>query len=229
MMALLRQADFAFEAKHLLTVFAELAVHQIGAAQDLLDPFCEAVQHGRMVLQIGRLDELDLRMTRGNQIGVVVNSLHQDAGKEKVGKDDDAAIAKLYGMLQPRLDQRKGDAGIAGLAPTEAKAFPEQAHDLGDIGIGVGVRCAPAHHHEQGLGHGDVIAGRGQGLLDAVAGGLQHLGIDGELAAVVNLHGRVLGLVGGQDGGDVVFCVAGGKQHARHGEHLVVARVAKLV
>src|SRR5690606_40276870 len=54
-------------------------------------------------------------------------------------------------MAQRRLDQREGDAGIGRLAPAEAEAFPQQAHDLGDAGIGIGIGGAAADHHQRGL------------------------------------------------------------------------------
>ena len=85
-MALLGQAFLGLEPEDPLPVLAELAVHQIGALQDLLDPLGECVEHRRVVVQIGRLDELDLRMAGRNPIGVRVDALHEHAGEEEVRK-----------------------------------------------------------------------------------------------------------------------------------------------
>jgi len=103
-------------------------------------------------------------------VGVFVDALHQDAGEKEIREDDDAPITQARRMLQPRLDQRKGHAGIAGFAPAEAETFPEHAHDLGHVGIGIRVGGAAADHHQQGLVPGNRIARLYQRLLDARSG-----------------------------------------------------------
>src|SRR3546814_8972112 len=102
------------------TLFRSLAV------EDLLHALGKGVQHGGVVVQIARLHELDLRVAGGDDIGVVVDALHQDAGEEEIGEHDEALVAEPRRMLEPGLDQRKGDAGVAGLAPAEAEALPQQ-------------------------------------------------------------------------------------------------------
>src|SRR3546814_8215731 len=87
-----------------------------------------------------RISDWSSDVCSSDLIGVVVDALHQDAGEEEIGEHDEALVAEPRRMLEPGLDQRKGDAGVAGLAPAEAEALPQQAHDLGDVGIGVGVR-----------------------------------------------------------------------------------------
>src|SRR5215467_9244241 len=62
MMALLGEADLRLEAEHLRAIFAERAVHLVLAPHDLLHPVGEGIEDQRMVLQILRLQELDLRM-----------------------------------------------------------------------------------------------------------------------------------------------------------------------
>ena len=125
-MALLRQADLGLEAEDLLPVLAELAVHQVLAGQDLLDPLGEGVEHAGMVVEVGRLEELDLRMARRHAVGGVVDPLHQDPGEEEVGEDHDAPVAKLGGVLQARLHQREGDARVGGLTPA-SRSLPTSA------------------------------------------------------------------------------------------------------
>jgi hypothetical protein len=109
-----------------------------------------------VVVEIGRLDELDVGQARGDPVRRVVDALDQDAGEEEIGEHDDAAETEPGGVFQRRLDQRKGDAGIGGLGPAEAEALPQHAGDLGDVGVGVGVGRAAADDDEQGLVHGDV-------------------------------------------------------------------------
>ena len=109
------------------------------------------VDHLRMVVEIGRLDELDLGMARRHRVGRIIDALHQNAGEQEIREDDDAPIAEPRRMFERRLDQRKGDAGIGRLGPAEAKAFPQQARDLGDIGIGVGIGGAAADDDQQRL------------------------------------------------------------------------------
>jgi hypothetical protein len=68
---------------------------------------------------------------------------------------------------------------------------------------------------------------RRNGLLDAVGGGAQHLGVDAELAAVVDAQ-RIGGGVGVEHRGDVVLGMAGGEQHAGHRQHVIDALARKL-
>ena len=105
--AFLGQADLVLEAQNLLSVLAELAVHQVLAGQDFLDPFGEIVEHGRVVAQVRRLDEVDLRMTGRHHVGVMIDAFHQNAGEEEIGKNDDAAITQLGRVLQARLHERE--------------------------------------------------------------------------------------------------------------------------
>src|SRR3546814_10989667 len=84
--ALLGEADLGLEAQHLLAILAELAVRQVLAVEDLLHALGKGVQHGGVVVQIARLHELDHRVAGGDDIGVVVDALHQDAGEEEIGE-----------------------------------------------------------------------------------------------------------------------------------------------
>ena len=62
--ALLRRADVALEADHLGAVLAQGAVHVDVAGGDAADALDEGLDHQRVVVEIVRLDELDLRMAR---------------------------------------------------------------------------------------------------------------------------------------------------------------------
>src|SRR5436190_5258651 len=79
----LGSADLGLVADHLLSVFAELAVHPVVADQDLLDALDEGVQHQWMVVEIPGLEEFDSRMAGGHLVGLAIDALHQDAGEEE--------------------------------------------------------------------------------------------------------------------------------------------------
>ena len=151
----------------------------------------ERLEHQRMVVEVGRLDELDLGMARRDRVGRVVDALHQDAGEQEIREDDDAAEAEPRGLLQRRLDERKGDAGIA----VSAQPNPSPSHSmrvtLATLELASGseaprptttssVSCAPTS------GRRDAI-----GLRDAVAGGADHARVEPEIAAVFDATPRI--------------------------------------
>src|SRR5712691_5238139 len=113
----LRCADLAGVADDLGAVFAELAIHRRGADADLLDALGEGVEHQRMIAQIWRLDELDRRKDGGHGIGLPIDALDQNAGEEKIRKDDDAGKAEAADAFERRCDPRMGDAAEGDLAP----------------------------------------------------------------------------------------------------------------
>ena len=89
MMTLLRKAHFTFKSQHLLPVFAELAIHQVPSFEDFIYTFRKGIQNQRMVIEVGCLDEFNLRMPLGDKIGVIINSLNEDSGKQKIRKNHD--------------------------------------------------------------------------------------------------------------------------------------------
>ena len=228
-MAFLRQTDLGFETENPFAVLAHLAVHQVLAGDDLLDPVGKGVQHRRMVVQVAGLDELDLGMARRHPVAVRVDPFHQHAGKEEIGEHDDALEAQAHGMFEPRLDQREGHARIAGLAPAEAEGLPQHAHDLGDVRVGVGIGGAAPDHHQERVVARDAIPGPGQGLLDPRARGLDQLAIDRQFAAVANADPGMPRFVGVQHRGNVVLGMPGGEQHAGNRQHIRHPSVAQLV
>ena len=122
--ARLREPDLVLEAEELDAILAELAVHVAGALEDLLDARGEAVEHQRMVVEVGRLDELDLGMARRHEVGVLIDALHENAGEKEIGKDDDAPVAEPRGVLERRLDQREGDAASRPSRPSRSRSLP---------------------------------------------------------------------------------------------------------
>ena len=89
MMTLLRKAHFTFKSKHLLPVFAELAIHKVPSFEDFIYTFRKGIQNQWMIIKVGGLDEFNLRMPLGDKIGVIIDSLNKDSGEQKIGKNHD--------------------------------------------------------------------------------------------------------------------------------------------
>ena len=89
MMTLLRKAHFTFKSQHLLPVFAELAIHQVPSFEDFIYTFLKGIQNQWMIIEVGGLDEFNLRMPLGDKIGVIINSLNEDSSKQKIRKNHD--------------------------------------------------------------------------------------------------------------------------------------------
>ena len=89
MMTLLRKAHFTLKSKHLLPVFAELAIHQVPSFEDFIYTFRKGIQNQWMIIEVGGLDEFNLRMPLGDKIGVIIDSLNEDSGEQKIGKNHD--------------------------------------------------------------------------------------------------------------------------------------------
>src|SRR5437868_1705895 len=75
MMPGLGRAELAAVADDLRAVLAELAIHYRIADTDLLDTLGEGVEHQRMITQIGRLDEFDIREDGSHRIGLLIDAL----------------------------------------------------------------------------------------------------------------------------------------------------------
>ena len=88
-MTLLRKAHFTFKSQHLLPVFAELTIHQVPSFEDFIYTFRKGIQNQRMIIEVGGLDEFNLRMPLGDKIGVIIDSLNEDSGEQKIGKNHD--------------------------------------------------------------------------------------------------------------------------------------------
>ena len=226
-MAFLGQADLDLEAKDLFAVFAIQAVHVVGAFQGFVDPVGESIQHQRMIVQVRRLDEFDLQMISGYHVGIVINASHQNTGEQEVWKHNDPLITQLGGVPQARFHQGEGDAGIGHFGPAKAKALPQQTADFRDIGIGIRVGRAPAHHHQQGFLRTDMIARGIHGLAHPVAGGTDQLHVHTQIPAIGDIQLRVLGAIGIDHRGQVVLHMARGEQHAGYSNNALVATFAQ--
>ena len=150
-MAFLHGAHIGLEAQYGAAVFAHLAVHGDVANKDLLHAFDEGVDHGGMVIEIGGLDEFDTGMAYCHVVSRIIDALHQNSGEKKIGEYDDAPVAKLGRVFQAGFHQRESYTRVSRFGPAEAEAFPENAGDFRDIGIGIGVGRTAAHDHQQGF------------------------------------------------------------------------------
>ena len=171
-----------------------------------------------MVLEIGGLEELDFGVFLGDFVALAVDALDQDAGEQEVGEHDDTPEAEPHRAPEPGVDARLRDAAEARLGPAEAHPLPQHARDLGYVGVGVGVACAPADHHQERLVPLDAVRSGPLGGFDAVARSPQELRVDGQIAAVVDGDIRILGGEAVELPGQVVLDVAGGEKHAGHGQ-----------
>ena len=88
-MTLLRKANLTFKSQHLFPVFAELAIHQVPSFEDFIYTFRKGIQNQRMIIEVGGLDEFNLRIPLGDKIGVIIDSLNEDSGEQKIGKNHD--------------------------------------------------------------------------------------------------------------------------------------------
>ncbi len=227
MVAVLGSPHLLFEAEHLGPVFAEGAVHVGVAAQHLRHPLLERIQDQAVISQIGSLEKFHSRMVRCHQVGVLADAAHQDAGKQEIWKDDDAAIAEPYHLAQAWFHQRERDPGIERLPPAEAEALHQHPRHLGHIGVGIRIRRSATDHHQQGVVQGyrllASLAESGIGSFqrgaDAGASRLNHLEVHPQLPAVIDAQ-ACLGRIGVEHRGNVVLGMAGSEQHRRHRQHL---------
>ena len=226
-MAVLGGAHLALKTQHLGPVLAKRAVHGRLACDHLVHPLDKGLDHLGLVPQVRGLDEADVAVVGGDPFGVLADAAHQHPRKEEIGKDDDPLEAQPHHVPQSRLHQREGHPRIHGFAPAEAEALDQHAGHLGHVRVGIGVRRAPSHHHQQGLvqrrglAAGFAVVGIGliKGLAHPGAGGLNHLQVDPQLTAVIDPQPR-FGGKGVEHRRDVVFGMAGGEQHRRHRQHV---------
>ncbi len=99
MVALLRHPHLALEPQHLRAVFAQAAVHRRLPLDDLGHPLGKGRNHIRVVVQIPRLDPLDIWMRRRHHIRKAIDPINQDAGEQEIRENNDPLVAKLRHML----------------------------------------------------------------------------------------------------------------------------------
>ena len=80
-----------------------------------------------------------IAVARRNGVRCVKDAIDEDAGEEEVGEHHDATVAETRRVFEAGIHQRERDAGIGGFRPAEAEPLPQQAGNLGDIGVGVRV------------------------------------------------------------------------------------------
>ena len=217
--AVLGRPNLSLKAQHLGPVFAQRTIHVGVTAHHLGHPLHKGVKHQGVICQIGGLQELHLGMVLGHPLGVLLDPTHQHPGKQEIGENDNPAIAKSHHLAKSRLHQRKGDPGINRFTPAKTKTLHQHPRHLGDIGVGIGVGRAPAHHDQHGFVQGHLCGCPIKDFANPGPGGLNHLQVNPQFTAVVDAQTRLC-RVGIEHRGDVVFGVARCKQHGRHGQHV---------
>jgi hypothetical protein len=170
-------------------------------------------------------------MLGGDLIGKAIDAVDQDAREQEIREYDDPLVPESGHMLQAGFDQREGHPRIAHLAPAKADAFLKHPGDLGHVAIGIRVRRAAPDHHKAGVVQRDLAQigiGAIKRLVDARAGGGDHLGIDPKFAAVMYVD-AMSGGIGIENRGDVVLGMHRGEQHPRHRQNTLAPRVAQPV
>ena len=104
-----------------------------------------------MILEITCLDEFNIAKFSRNFIGVGIDAVNQNAGKQEIREHDNALVAKLHGFAQARVDARVGNTGIADFGAAKTHAFLQHARDLVNVGVGVRIVGPAPHDHQQGV------------------------------------------------------------------------------
>ena len=139
MVTVLGCPHLGFKAEHLGPVFAQGAVH-IGVAADyLLNPLHEGVEHAGSLGQIAGLHKGKLGMVCRHPLRVLADATHQHPREEEIGEHQQAPEAQLDGVAQAWLHQGEGDTRVDGLPPAKAKTLHQHPGHLGHIGVGIWV------------------------------------------------------------------------------------------
>jgi hypothetical protein len=173
-----------------------------------------------MTAQVGGEPDVDIGVARGECAHLAREPLDETpVVEEEVGEDEHALGRGERQPLRRRLEQRRGDADEARLAPGESARLAEEAHHLAEVAVGVGVARTAPHGEE----HGSPGFRRRQDGAGSLEGDLEHGAVDAEGAGRLEVHlgkGRASGVEGM---GDFVLHMAGGEQEEREQHHPVGA------
>ncbi len=187
-------------------------MRQPAALQDLLVAGDDQARDQGVGAEAGGDPDGHLGMRGGEGLALLLDALFQPAGEQQVWERDEPPRAKAPAALQAIGDGRGGDAGVAAFNQRPRVAFPQQACELGDVGVGVRVGRPAAAEQHGSLGPLRL----GHGLVEPLAGEGQQVRVQPERAAVAQAHAGMVEPAAGQQRGDVVLGVAGGEQHQRH-------------
>ena len=120
-----------------------------------------------------------------NDIPSVLNTYTAETGLPiDYGRElgvDRLMVSAAGARVQECLDAAEHDVPLA-----ETKSLHQQPRHLGHVGVGVWIRGASAHHHQQSFGQGNVVLRRIQALLNASSGGRHHQPVHPQLPAVID-------------------------------------------
>lgn len=137
-----------FKSEHLTAVTADATVRGWRVAHLFHDPFGKSFQNLGVIAQITSFDELDVFVFCRHLIGETIDPVDQDAGKQEVREHNDALVRQACYVLQARLNQREGHAGIANFAPAKAHPLLKHPCNFRDVAVRVRVR-GPAPDHDK--------------------------------------------------------------------------------
>lgn len=108
-MADLGLADVALKTDNLFPVLAQLAVHDVFPAEHFANPVGERFDQERMIVQVSGFENFHFRVRRSGFVGPVIDSVDQNAGEQKVWKNNNPLVAKFDRMGEPGIDERGRD------------------------------------------------------------------------------------------------------------------------
>ena len=221
MMRALRLPDLLFEADDLHPIFAQRAVHRGAPFYRFARTLYHHVGHVRMRAQIAGLEYFQRRLALLQRVGCGINALDQHAIEQKERQHHETPQTVACCRAQAIGHERFGGARIAHLHAAETHAFLQHAGDLGDLAVGVRIGRAPAHQNQASLvaAHGMRRARfrRNHPFLRQ----LQQLGMQIERRTEMEIDGRMFARKRKHLRRQIVFCMAGREQHARHHRHLL--------
>ncbi len=195
---------------------ADVAVHPYVSAYGLMVTLHEQVHYLFVRPEVAGVGDGDPGVFGGELLAPMSDAFFEDAGEEEVGEDGDPPDAQLLEAFQPLGDVRRGHANVRGLHHRVRAPLVEEARDLGEVGVGVGVRGAATDDEDGSL----VFLLLGDGGGDPLVHKGEELGPDAESPAVLEANVRTAHLLAHKGGGDVVLGVAGGEEHEGDGGYL---------
>jgi hypothetical protein len=93
-------AYLPFKAHNLHAIFAQGTVHMRAPLDTLMGPLQEEIGDVWMYPHVMRREHLDLRITRRQACGGVVNTLHENAVKEQKWQHDEALLTQACSSAQ---------------------------------------------------------------------------------------------------------------------------------
>ncbi len=134
-------------------------------------------------------------------------------------------------MLQTRLDQRECHTRIANLTPAKAHALLQHPRDFRNVAVRIRIRRTATNHDQASLFQRQSAIGFIRAinrLLNTARSGGDHLGINTQFTTIADRNTMLCG-IGIQYRRNIILGVHRSKQHPRHGQNPITARLAQVV